>query len=95
MSVRGRRERRVSTAAVKAPVAWCVHSGRRRHTILLRAIRGCAAGGPKQNGGLRGLQLMASSSNQNGGEAFKVAVESIIQRPIKEINYEGEETYEE
>lgn len=37
---------------------------------------------------------MASSSNHNG-EGFKVAIESILQRPIKEINYEGEETYEE
>lgn len=40
------------------------------------------------------LSKMASSSNHNG-EGFKVAIESILQRPIKEINYEGEETYEE
>lgn len=38
---------------------------------------------------------MATSSNHNGGETFKVAVESILQRSIKEINYEGEETYDE
>ena len=57
MSVRGRRERRVSTAAVKAPVAWCVHSGRRRHTILLRAIRGCAAGGAETKWRTEGVAI--------------------------------------
>jgi hypothetical protein len=44
------------------------------------------------------MAAFGSSAGTGGGSGetgFKVAVESILQRRIKEITYEGEEVYEE
>ena len=76
-----------TAAVVQETVAWRI--------LASRLLLSRSAGISRQGIITRWPLKMAGSSNHNGGETFKVAVESILQRSIKEINYEGEETYEE